>query len=434
MKPVTVIPPLAALAIAGIWLGTQRKSISAVESETSLLRQHIDAANAPSSPDDDRSLTGARARAKQSKDPAAIDWKELATKMTAGQGMMPDMRAMMEIQRKIMAMSAAEIGTALDEIAALELDKASRAQLESMLVGLLAQKEPQLVLERYFDKVDDPNSGMSWQLASAFQQWLGKDSAAAAAWFDARIAEGKFESKSLDGKSQGRLQFEAAMVSSLLASDPAAAGKRIAALPEDQRRDLFQQGMFMNLKPGSEKAFATLIREHVPEDQRGAALASATGLMVHQGGYEKVGEYLDGIEATPAERKAVASQTASSKLQALTHQGTIDRAAIDEMRGWLSKQAPDDVDTVTGESLGNLWNPSVKWEDNAKLVGELHAEGASDELLVSFLGGHQASQHREAALELASKIADETKRAEIMERLGQGQPVTPKDVIITPAD
>lgn len=422
MKSKILFPPLAALAVAGIWLGSQRKSISAIESETQLLRQHVEAAKSPAAADGDRSLAGARARAKQAKDPKAVDWKEIATKMTAGQGMMPDVRAMMEIQRKIMAMNAAEIGAALEEIAALELEPQARTQIEQMLIGLLAQKEPQLVLERYFDKLDDPNSGMSWQLAHSFQQWLGKDPAAAAAWFDAAIAEGKFESKSLDGKSQGRLQFEAALVSSLLASDPAAAGKRVALLPEDQRNDLFQQGMLMSMKPGTEKAFAALIREHVPENERGQAFSSMTAMMMVEGGYEKVGEYLDGIEATAAERKAVASQTARSKLQMLSHQGTIDRAALDEMRGWLSKQSPDDVDTITGETLGNIWNPSVKWEDNAKLIGELHAEGASDDLLISFLGGHQASQHKEAAVGMALKIEDAADREKVLQRLG-GQPV-----------
>lgn len=434
MKPVTAIPPLAALAIAGIWLGTQRKSISAVESETTLLRQHVEAAKAPTAADDDRSLAGARARAKQAKDPKAIDWKEIATRMTAGQGMMPDVRAMMEIQRKIMAMNAAEIGAALEEIAALELEPQARTQIEQMLIGLLAQKEPQLVLERYFDKLDDPNSSMSWQLAHSFQQWLGKDSAAATAWFDARIAEGKFESKSLDGKSQGRLQFEAALVSSLLASDPTAAGKRIALLPEDQRRDLFQQGMFMNLKPGSEKAFAELVREHVPESQRGEAFSSAAGMMIYQGGFEKVGTFLDDIEATPDERRSIAGEAAKTKMQQIAQHGTLDRAAINEMRGWLSKQSPDDMDRITGESLGNLWNQNVKWEDNAKLIGELHAEGASDDLVVSFLRGHQTSQHREAGMELAGKIADETKRAEIIQLVKEGRTGFAKEVLITPAD
>lgn len=434
MKSKILLPPLAALAVAGIWLGSQRKSISAVESETQLLRQHVDAARSPSTPDDDRSLAGARARAKQAKDPKAVDWKEIASKMTVGQGIMPDMRAMMEIQRKIMAMNAAEIGAALEEIAALELEPQARTQIEQMLIGLLAQKEPQLVLERYFDKLDDPNSGMSWQLAHSFQQWLGKDPAAAAAWFDARIAEGKFESKSLDGRSQGRLQFEAALVSSLLASDPAAAGKRIALLPEDQRRDLFQQGMFMNLKPGSEKAFAELVREHVPESQRGQAFQSAAGMMIHQGGYEKVGTFLDDIEATPDERRSIASEAANTKMQQIAQHGTLDRAAVDEMRGWLSKQSPDDVDSITGRSLGNLWNPNVNWEDNAKLIGELHAGGASDDVLISFLGGHQTSQHKEAALELAGKIADEAKRAETIQQIKEGRRGFTKEVLITPAD
>jgi hypothetical protein len=419
MKPVTAIPPLAALAIAGIWLGTQRKSISAVESETTLLRQHVEAAKAPSSPDDDRSLAAARTRAKQVKNPKAVDWKDLASKMTSSQGMMPDMRAMMEIQRTITPMSAAELSEALKETAALQLDPQSRMMLESMLLQLLSQKDPQLVLEQHLDRLEGPNGSMSGQLASAFQQWLAKDPAAAAAWFDARIAEGKFEGKSLDGSSHGRLQFEAAMVSSLLATDPDAAGKRLAMLSKHEQQELFRQGMFMNLKPGSEKAMANLIREHVPEARRGSTLANATGMMVHQGGYEKVGEFLDGIEATPAERKAVANEAARSKLVMLSQQGTLDRTAIDEMRGWLSKQSPDDVDRITGESLGNVWNPKVKWEDRAKMVGELHAEGGSDELLISFLQGQQTSKHREDALELAAKITDETRRAEIIERIGR---------------
>lgn len=294
--------------------------------------------------------------------------------------------------------------------------------LESMLIGLLAEKDPQLVLERYLDKIGDSQDATSWQLASAFQQWLGKDSAAAIAWFDARIAEGKFESKSLDRKSQGRLQFEAALVSSLLASDPAAAAKRIAALPENQRRDLFEQGMVMNVRPGSEKAFADLIREHVPEGKRGLVFSNATSMMIHHGGYEEVGAYLDNIEATAAERKAVTTHTASTKLQMLAHRGTIDRAAIDEMRGWLSKQAPDDVDAITGEALANYWNQGVKWEDDAKWIGELHDEGASDELLVTFLSHDQAREHRDAAIQMAMKIEDEGKREEVLQNLGE-QPV-----------
>ncbi len=429
MKPILLLPPVAALAVTGVWLGTQQRSITALEKETLLLRQHVNAARQTGDADGDPSFA-ARAGGAKDKDPDTIDWKGLADSMASAQrGGIPDMRAMMKLQTKLMALSEAELAAALDEIAALELSQEARRNLENMVIGMLIQKDPQLVLDRYLDKLGDPRSGIGWQLAHGFQQWVAKDGAVALAWLDTQIAAGKFDSKSLDGKSHGRLQFEAAAIVSLIATDPDAAGRRIVALPEDQRRELFQQGGMTNLRPGSEKAYAALIREHVPENERGQALASSTHFMIHQGGYEKVGAYLDEIEATPAERTEVAKQAARNKFQNLSHEGKIDRQAVDEMRGWVAGQSPDEVDRITGEALSNLWGERAKWTDNAKLIDELHTENPSDDLLVSFLGGHQAMQHREAALELAAKIADETKRAEVTARL-EGKAVRSSATII----
>lgn len=422
MKPLHFLPPAAALIASGLWLGLQQRSISTLEKETVLLREHVEAVKHAATADHS-SLGTARANGKKATDPEAIDWKGLADTMAKTErGGMPDMRAMLKLQTKLMSLSGAELTAALDEIAGLELSNDARRSLENMLIGLLAQKEPKLVLDRYLDRLNDPRSGMgSWQLANAFKQWAGKDSAAATAWLDAQIAAGKFDSKSLDGKSQSRLQFEAAVVASLLQTNVKAAGDRIAALPEDQRREMFQQGMFMTVKPGSEKDFAALVRQSVPENERGQAFANATNMMVHQGGYEKVGKFLDDIDATPGERKDIVKSAAGNKIQQLSHDGGIDRKEIDEMRTWVTQESPENVDTITGESLGSLWSPQAKWEDNAKLIGELYAEKPSDELLVSFLNGHQASEHREAALELAAKISDGTKRAEVTARF-QGKP------------
>jgi hypothetical protein len=415
MKPMHLLPPAAALVATGIWLGLQQRSISSLESQSVLLRQHIDAARAPA-PAGGGSLAAARAKQAAEKNLETIDWKELAEAMAKAEGGIPDMRAMMKMQTKLMALEGAELIAALDEIAALDLGKQARQSLEGMLIGLLAQKDPKLVLERFLNHLNQPNGMMNWQLGHAFQQWAGKDGAAAVAWLDAQIAAGKFESKSLDGKSQARLQFEAAAVMALMANDPDAAGRRIAALPEDQRRELFQQGMMLNLKPGSEKAVAAMVRQHVPETERGHAFSSITTMMVHQGGLEKVGGFLDEIDATPAERKQVAQHAAIQKLQQLTQQGKLDRAALDEMRQWVGGQSPDEVDRITGEALANLWGSKNPWEDSAGLVEQLHAENPSDDLLVSFLEGHQAMQSPEAAIELAGKISDESKRAQLIQR------------------
>jgi hypothetical protein len=427
MKPLHFLPPAVALVASGLWLGLQQRSISTLETETVLLRQHVEAAKHAAIADDS-SLAAARTNGKKANEPEAIDWKSLADTMAKaerGSGM-PDIRAMMKLQSKLMSLSGAELTAALDEIAGLELSNDARRSLENMLINLLAQKEPKLVLDRYLDRLNDTRSGMgSWQLAHAFQQWAGKDSAAATAWLDAQIAAGKFDSKSLDGKSQSRQQFEAAVLASLIASDVNAAGKRLAAMPEDQRLEMFQSGAFMNMKPGTEKNFATLVRENVPENQRGQAFSNATNMMVHQGGYEKVGKFLDEIDATPGERKDIVKQAAVNKIQQLSHNGAVERKEIDEMRAWVAQSSPDNVDTITGESLGTLWGRESKWEDNAKLISELHAEKPSDDLLVSFLSGHQASRNHEAALELAAKISDETKRAEVTARLESSKPVRP---------
>jgi len=423
MKPLHFLPPAVALVAAGLWLELQQRSISTLEKETVLLRQHVEAARHAATADDS-SLAAARANGKKASDPDAIDWKSLADTMAKAErgGGMPDIRAMMKLQTKLMSLGGADQAAALDEIAALDLSNDARRSLEGMLINLLAQKDPKLVLDRYLDRLDDRNGMGSWQLANAFQQWTAKDGTAAAAWLDEQIAAGKFDSKSLDGKSQSRQQFEAAVIASMMATDIDAAGKRIAAIPEEQRLEIFQGGLFMNMKPGNEKKLAALIRGNLPEEQRGQAFSNITGMMIHQGGYEKVGKFLDEIEATPGERRDIVKMAAVNKIQQLSHDGSVEREKIDEMRTWVAQTSPDSVDTVTGESLGTLWGPQSKWEDSVKIISDLHAEKPSDDLLVSFLSGHLATQNREGALELAAKISDETKRAEVTTRLESAKP------------
>ncbi|MCW1885225.1 hypothetical protein OKA04_10840 [Luteolibacter flavescens] len=417
MKPIHFLPPAVALVASGIWLGMQQQSISTVEKETVLLRQHIEAAKQAAG--GDRSLAEVRSGAGKAmeKDDDAIDWKNLADSIAkAERGGIPDMKAMMKIQRKLMSLSPAELTAALDEIATLEMSQNARAGLENSLINLLSQKEPELVLNRFLDRLNDTDGFGSWQLSNAFRQWTDKDGAAAAAWLDAQIAAGKFEAKSLDGKSQSRMQFEAAVISALIHSDVEAASKRLASVPEELRKDMLQHGMLASTKPGGEKNYAILVRENLPEKDQAQAFDQVAHSLVQRGGYEKVGEFLSDIDATPAERSRIVMQAASNKIQQLNHRPGIERKDVDEMRAWVAKQSPESVDTVTAESLGSVWGNDEKWESNAKIINDLHAEQPSDELLLSFLKNGQASNHREIAREMAAKISDEAKRAELMER------------------
>lgn len=416
MKPVLCLPPAAALAIVGIWLGSQHRSIHALEEETRLLRGHLAAARHSEAADP--SLVTARNGGKRTGNPDAIDWKALAATMAKGGGISNSQG--MSLRKKFKAMSGPELRAALDEIAALGLGANARDQLESWIFVAIRQKDPQLLMEHFIDRINHSQSYLSWELPNSFQQWVGKDPAAATAWFDQAIAAGKFESRSLDGGIKTRLDFEARLLPALLATDPGAVKQRLAALPETQRGDVFRQGGYMDLPPGSEKAFADLVREHVPEYKRVFAFSSATRtMMLHQGGYGEVGKFLDTIEASPEERRKIAAKTADDQMQDLGGRNALDVAAVIEMRQWLAKESPGELETMTGRALARVGGVALPFEERLKLIEEYHAQSGSDELLIGFLNGNQTSKNREAALALAAKISDATKRAETIKKLSR---------------
>lgn len=410
MKPIHFIPPLLALLIAGGWLGSQHVAISGLEGETAELRERIRLVNLSAGEAGGRSL--ANRMKDEGPEDGEIDWKDLAEKLAqANQGGMQDMRAMMELQTLLMGMEADELLAELDRIEGLELNREVRQGLENMLIGMLAQKEPKLVLERYVHRMNDDRGGLSWNLANSFKQWQKKEPAAALAWLDAEIAKGTFESKSLDGRNGARIRFESAAIAGLLKTDLEAGKARALAMPEDQRIDLFRQGMVGFGISGNEEAFADLVRSVVPEGQWGEAYEQTVNHLMRGGGYEKVAELITEIDADGKERDAIVKQAVKGKLQALGWENKVDREAVDQMRDWVQEQAPENVDSFTGEALSSVWGDKSKLEQRVVIVEELLDDGAGDDLIMSFLETQRhASETREMVRPLVERISDSEKR------------------------
>ncbi|MEI6494344.1 MAG: hypothetical protein WCO94_17495 [Verrucomicrobiota bacterium] len=101
--------------------------------------------------------------------------------------------------------------------------------LEQMLIGPLIEKDPEYALTHFIDCLQDEQSGIKWHLPNALREWAKQDPAKANAWLDQQIAAGKFDSRTLDGKSQFRMQFEGVMLGILFPSDPDAAGESSVA-------------------------------------------------------------------------------------------------------------------------------------------------------------------------------------------------------------
>lgn len=390
-----------------------------MEEESAVLRKHLVSRASGAEVDQPSSKPEPSGNASKEKEP--IDWKNLAEQiieMKRGGGM-GDMRAMMRLQQRLQAMSAGDLVAALDEITALELPEESRMMLEQMLIGPLCQKDPELALTRYADRIGEENGGMSWQLSNAMKEWAGKDSLKAMAWMDQQIAEGNFNSRSLDGKSRPRMQFEGMLIGSLLSSNPTAAADRLRGLPEDQRSEVLRHYTGNAVSEENQLAYADLVRAEIPEEIQADTLAQQASSLAWQEGYQKIDGYLDRIEASPSERAAVVGETLEMKVRQLAEKRAVTREDIDTMRKWADKQSPESTDRVTGKALAHTLSSEhpMKFSEAAELVTQYNDAGGNDKVLIGFLSEPEIRTNKKEARALAERIADPKNREMILERL-----------------
>jgi len=414
LKATLLIPPAVSLVIAGSWLTTQQHSISILENESVRLRKSIAAARTAQADTDSKST--AKSTSAKSKD--TMDWKKISQSMLEMQNNngMGDMREMIRLHQHIQTMEKEELVAALDEIDSLDLTSEARAALEQMLIGPLIEKDPELALNRFSNRLQkNDQGGLSWQLGDALSKWAKKEPDRASAWLDQQIAAGNFDSKTLDGKSQTRIQFEGRLISILLGSDFGSAAHRLADLPEDQRTEALQSTGGGQIKEENQKAYADLVRTQIPENERNGIISRFAANLVSKG-YPEVTAYLDRISASPEERKASVEQAAVSNIQRSGRQKTISSEDIDSMRKWAETQSPGSADAVTGKALASASRRNGKstFADTAALAAQYHDKSGNDEVLVNFLGGWEAREHKEESAKLAEKISDPKRREEIL--------------------
>jgi hypothetical protein len=419
MKPIALVPPALAILVSGIWISTQRHSIAGLDQQNDLLAINIAKVRSMARTDEDTLAqpTGT--------DPAtakkAIDWKNIAAQLAAARnnGGAGDMRSMRQLQQQLKAMSEQELLQALDEIAALDLPDESRMELESRVAESLAEKAPGTYLARFIDRLEDSRNQMSWRLSRGLENWAKKDPAAAIEWFDRQIAAGTFNSKSLDGKSRSRLQFEGSLITALLSSDPEAAASRLAALPPEQRKEAFHYGRSLSAlsAEAGAPAFAELVRKQLPQEDQAKAIAEAAPMNI-SGDYGKISDYLNQISATSAERDVCVEQAGSNLVIYLSFQRKLKQEDFDRLREWTAKEAPAMSDRTTGKALAHvLSNNRMEFREAADMAQHYHENGGGDEVLLPLLETWRASQNKEVARKLAERISDEKRREEILEKL-----------------
>lgn len=415
-----MVPPAAALVVVIAWNAVGQRSARVADEEKSALRLALDQAKGTGRP----ASLAERGVAKKSSSSASggeVDWHGVSRRLAdmQGRGVVTDLKSMLDLQQKLAGMQADELAAALDEIQSLGLPDDERSQLEAMLLEPLIERDPGMALARFADRIGKDEDPVGWQLSSAMAAWAKKDPAAAAAWFDRQIAAGVFESKSLDGRSQARIEFEGALVAELLAGNPDAAGQRIAALPEDQRREALEQIAFSDLSPEAREAYAALVRQLVPADERAGSFTHVISDLVQGAGFDEVDRFLDQIKATPEEREVSAREAANARFGEIAGERPLTRQDVDTMREWIEKQAPGTADRVTGEALGDAAQDGGEFDFDAasKLAIEYHQRSSNDDVMVAFLESFAARSNVEQALTLVDRIRNPQRRQEILELL-----------------
>lgn len=426
MKLWSFFPPLVVTIGGAIWLGTQTVTISRIEKENHDLDLRISNQRArPANSSIDRPTTQPGRPQMAPKDTATsnlepIDWKSLVGDLREMQqsGGMADMKAMIRLQQRLHSMSADDLAAALDEIAALGLSEQDQLLLEQTLVGPLIQKDPEMALTRFVDRLSEQKGVWSWQLSDALKAWAKDDPAAATHWFDSQIEAGKFESKSLNGRNEVRIQFEGSLISHLVHSDVEAASLRLGNLPEDQRANVLRHPQFSQIKEEDQLSYARLTREQVPEKERAEVLGQPANQIALQKGYDEVTAYIDRIQAADEERASIVEKAAQGRLSHLNRSNPVTAEQIDEMRAWASTQAPGSQDSATGKALANLagFNDKDQFARVAKLAEQYHESSSNDDVLANFLGGWAAGSNKEVSRELAAKVRDEKRRTELLKR------------------
>jgi hypothetical protein len=421
LKPRFFIPPVVALCAAGSWIGSERHSISTLEQESAILKERLAARSSGLGPD--AAVSKAKSADQLAKGNEPIDWKKMAALVmemlhNGGMGSMSEMRTQIRIMEKLNALSNKELISAFDEIAALGLPDESRQILQQLLFDPLRKKDPAAALTLYLDRIDDQEGMRGLLLNHAMREWGDENPAAANAWFDQQIAAGKFDSKSLDGKSGARIKFEGPLIRALISTDPATAATRLKSLPEDQRSE-FLSNQLCNLNDEEQLAYANLVRSGLPKEAQAEALTYQLSNQLGGEGYTRVTEYLDRIQATPAERAVCVEQGAESKINQLSRNKKVTREDLDAMREWATSQALKTTDKLTGVVLAQSTHANQKLEfpEAATLATQYHDASGNDDVLIGFLAEYDPSQgHSEEARAMAEKISDVKKREEILRR------------------
>jgi hypothetical protein len=214
--------------------------------------------------------------------------------------------------------------------------------------------------------------------------------------------------------------MQAASLYSLVASDPAAATRRMSDLPPDQRTDMLL-GSHHSVAEKDQEAFADLVRSSLPKEDHSKVLSSLLELHGNLDDLAKMSSYLSRIDATKEERAACMKVATMTLFTLMPREREVTRGDFDRFHQWAGSIDPDSAAEVTGTALALTLSSAknASFDELAGIATDYHGAGAGDDILVAFIEQTVANEHvsKAKAREVAIRITDHELREELLEQL-----------------
>lgn len=441
LKTSSLIPPAIALLLAAGWLIPKYTTLAAVQKENHALDQQlaaarIKAAGAAKPPTQKPDTPAASLKSAES-----LDWKELIALFTAKKR---DIEVSMkrslveqELPNKVAGMTREELADALDTLLSLTqpmVDKQADAlmvELGEFFMKPLLIKDPRFALEHFTQLLTGESryNRFVWRLSGALGLWSQSDLPAASAWLDRQIAAGTFDSKTLSGENFARFLFASELFPAVLLSNPEEAARRLAALDEDQRRQVLTRSVGRVGEAG-QAALINLARTQLQPEDTARVIANLAPVTYKLEDLPKAVAFMESIHASPEERTACVIKAAGEVTSAPAYRKQVTAEDLAGARSWIMVQAPGKVDNIMGELLWRIavYGGLSSFQEMADKASAYDRESGGEEVLASFLENSNGDETREAARKLAASLRDGRRRAKVLEHLEPSpeNPASPK--------
>ncbi|MBK1814328.1 hypothetical protein JIN84_01805 [Luteolibacter yonseiensis] len=417
MKPLQFLLPAATLVLGSYWITHQVGTLAEVERGNLELKTKIRSGSVSRF---DQPTETEEPVIRIGNDSHPPDWKTILARFSqikTGTPYNPNI-----INQQLGAMDSDELLAALDEIERLEASRREKDWLVAMVVGPLMKKNTEAGLDRFIDRLEDAGSGFLDDLNRAFGQWVEDNPAGARAWFDRQIMAGNFDSRTIDGRSRSRVEFESILMKSMLAANVSDARDRLAGMHQDQRVEVMQAFQVPELNDQEIKNYASLVREQLMEEDSNRVIARTTARALIQSDLAGVSLQLDRIGATPAERVEAVKQVWSNIEMGFGPYRRLSLERIDAARTWMTSQAPDaDVERMIGGTLAKAARQgSLSFPEALAQAIVYYENSGKEDGLAGFLESDVAAEHRAEAIPLLDKVSDTEVRTRLVKKLESG--------------